>query len=337
MTSIVYALEIHYHFSMFQHESSLNQKMDPLSTHLERALLESILITAIGAVILVFIVSFYVARKLSSPLLEMKKAAEKMAKGQWKTRVSISGNDEVSELGQSLNQLAFELNQQDIARKNMTADIAHELRTPLATLKSHMEAFEDRVWEPTPERLSACTEEINRLILLIQDLEQLNTMESPDFKINIQPNDLKEVIKQCAASIRGAYLQKNIQLNLEFSGELDFSFDVERMKQVFLNLLSNSLKYTEPGGVVSVLAHNEEDSMIIQVKDNGAGMKKEFLMKAFDRFYREDSSRSRRTGGSGLGLAIVKRLVKSHHGEVWIESVAGKGTTVSISLPKRKQ
>ncbi|WP_026694445.1 sensor histidine kinase [Peribacillus kribbensis] len=334
LTSIVYAIEAHYHIAMFQNESSSRKEMAPLSTHLERAMMESILYTALGAIILVIIISFYAAKRLSTPLLQMKRAADRMAKGRWKTRVSIKGNDELSQLGLSLNQLASELEKQDTARKNMTADIAHELRTPLATLKSHMEAFEDGIWDPTPKRIKDCTEEINRLIHLVQDLEQLNTIEASDFKICRRPSDLETVIEQCAASIRGAFLQKNVDLELFFQGDLEFDFDEERMKQVLFNLLSNSLKYTSPGGSASVLAEDQSGTVLLKVMDNGIGMKAESIQKAFDRFYREDHSRSRRTGGSGIGLAIVKRLVESHQGTIWIESKEGKGTTVSISLPK---
>lgn len=335
LSSIVYALEIHYHFKMFQHESSLNQKMDPLSSHLERAMLESIFFTAAGAIILVIIISYFVAKKLSGPLLQMRRAAEKMTKGDWATRIHITGNDEVSELGTSLNLLALELERQEKIRKSMTADIAHELRTPLATLKSHMEAFEDGIWEPTPERIRGCTEEINRLIHLIHDLEQLNTIESPDFRMNFLQHDLKQTIENCIESVRGAFLQKNIMLDTKLSGGLDFPFDEERMKQVFFNLLSNSLKYTPSGGLVIVSAIEEKKSVLLVVEDSGSGIKTDSQSKVFNRFYREDSSRSRNTGGSGIGLAIVKRLVEAHHGEVWIESQLGKGTSVFVRLPKR--
>ncbi|MBM7692455.1 signal transduction histidine kinase [Peribacillus deserti] len=334
LTSIIYALEIHYHFTMFQHESATIQHLDPLSSHLERAMLESILFTAIAAIILVFIVSYFVAKRLSNPLLQMREAAEKMTKGQWKTRVKISGNDELSELGHSLNQLALELENQEIARKNMTADIAHELRKPLTTLKSHMEAFEDGIWEPTLERIKDCTEEINRLIHLIQDLEQLNTIESPEFRMNFKENNLGGVIKHCIVSVTSAYLQKNVDVQANSSDNLNFPFDEERMKQILFNLLSNSLKYTPAGGLVRVSAENKGDHVLISVKDNGTGMRKKSLEKVFDRFYREDRSRSRDTGGSGIGLTIVRRLVEAHQGTVWIESTEGMGTIVYIQLPK---
>ncbi|WP_409294899.1 sensor histidine kinase [Peribacillus sp. SCS-26] len=334
-SSIVYALEIHYHFSMFQDESAAGHNMGSLSTHLERAVLESIFFTAAGSIILVFIISHFAAGRLSSPLIQMKAAAEKMSRGNWGTRVAAEGQDELAALGQSLNTLAQELENQEQARKDMTADIAHELRTPLSTLKSFMEAFEDRVWEPEPPRLRACTREIDRLIHLIQDLEQLNSLESPQLRMSFESRSLRQLIKECIDSAADSFKNKNIELSASLTGELIFFFDQERLKQILINLLSNSLKYTSPGGKVIISAIEEKDTVLLKVTDNGTGIAPQSLEKVFDRFFREDASRSRETGGSGIGLAIVKKLIAAHHGEIWIDSQRGEGTAVNLRLPKQ--
>jgi signal transduction histidine kinase len=247
---------------------------------------------------------------------------------------SKNGNDEISELANSFNNLAYQLQQQEIVRKNMTADIAHELRTPLATLKSHMEAFEDGIWEPIPSRLNSCTEEINRLIHLIGDLEQLTNIESPDYKLSLKEGDFKEVVFQSVEAVKGAFAQKNIELEI---GNIDNSIifmDQERMVQVIINLLSNALKYTNSGGRVIVSVMTKDKKLLVSIKDNGIGVKKKNLHRVFERLYREDPSRSRSSGGSGIGLAIVKRIVEAHKGRVWIDSIKNEGTTVFLELPK---
>ncbi|AJS58438.1 sensor histidine kinase [Paenibacillus sp. IHBB 10380] len=334
IASIVIMLEIHYHFQMFQSESSITNKMNVINYHLERAMLESILWTALGAIMFVFIVSYFVAKKISQPLIQMRQVAERMSKGKWDARIHVDGNDEISELATSFNHLAHQLQQQEVVRRNMSADIAHELRTPLATLKSHMEAFEDGIWEPTPSRLNSCTEEINRLIHLISDLEQLNNLESPDFKIRLKNGDFKDVVTQSVDSVKEAFIQKNIKLEISDIEHTILYMDQERMVQVLINLLTNSLKYTNSGGKVSVSFKTRDQVLLVLVKDNGVGMKEENLLKVFDRLYREDPSRSRSSGGSGIGLAIVKRLVEAHKEQVWIDSKENEGTTVFVQLPK---
>jgi signal transduction histidine kinase len=334
IASIVIMVEIHYHFQMFQSESSNNNPIDVLSFHLEKAMLESIFWTAIGAILIVFIISYFVARKLSNPLIQMRHVAEQMSQGKWETRIHANGNDEISDLAKSFNDLAEQLQNQEVLRKNMTADIAHELRTPLATLKSHMEAFEDGIWEPTPSRLNSCTEEINRLINLISDLEQLNNLESPDFKLRLKSGDFRDVVIQSVDSVKGAFVQKNIQLEISKNDALTICLDQERMVQVLINLLTNALKYTNSGGKVTVSVELTDQGLLALVRDNGMGIKEENLLKVFERLYREDPSRSRSSGGSGIGLAVVKRLVEAHKGRVWIQSKENEGTTVFVLLPK---
>ncbi|WP_409305741.1 sensor histidine kinase [Peribacillus sp. SCS-155] len=329
----VIAIEIHYHLNMFENQNVHSDSVS-LSSHLERALLESLFFTAIGAVLLVFIVSYFAAKRMAFPLIEMQNIAEKMAKGEWQSRVTFDRKDEIAMLGESLNRLAAELSKQDRIRKDMTADIAHELRTPLATLKSHMEAFEDGIWEPTPERLKACMEEINRLIFLVNDIELLHAFEAPDFRMKISSENLNELVYLSIQSVEAAYIQKGIEIKMEVPEQITVSVDPERWRQVLLNLLSNSYKYTPPGGTVTVKAEESPQDTLLSITDNGIGIKKESLSRIFQRFYREDNSRSRETGGSGIGLAVVKRLVEAHHGDIWAESVEGNGTSIYIRLPK---
>jgi two-component system sensor histidine kinase BaeS len=179
IASLTFILEAHYHFSLYQ-KQSMGMNLDPknLDVHFEKALVQSIIWTSISGLLIAVIVSLYVAKRITTPLLEMKKTAEQIAKGELHARTTLSGKDELSDLGESLNHLAEQLQTQEHLRKTMTADVAHELRTPFTTLKSHMEAMILGVWEPTHKRLESCYEEIERLRHLVGDLEQLTRWRS---------------------------------------------------------------------------------------------------------------------------------------------------------------
>jgi two-component system, OmpR family, sensor histidine kinase BaeS len=334
IASIIIMLEVHYHLSMFKEDVPDFNSISPLTHHFERALLSSILWTSIGAIVPVCIISYFVAKNLSTPLIQMRKAAEKMAKGELDARIKTLGNDELNELGLSLNQLASQLQLQESARKNMTSDIAHELRTPLATIKSHLEAFEDGVFHPTPERIQSLKEEIERLILLVQDLEHLTAMESPQSVLELKQEDLSKVINRSIDAVSGSYVQKGVKLESISNVPIELHLDAKRITQVFINLLTNALKYTPADGKVTVSAKQVNDHVHITVKDTGKGIPKEEVEQVFERFYRSEKSRNREFGGSGIGLTIVKRIVEAHGGQIWIESELGKGTEVHIRFSK---
>ncbi|OYD07826.1 sensor histidine kinase [Paludifilum halophilum] len=333
LASMVSIAETHYHFSMYQAEKSEGGNQSGLDDHFEQALIQSLLWTALGAVLLAGFLSWAVARRITSPLETMKKAAEKIAAGSFGVRVPVRGQDELAQLGDALNHLTHELQQQEDLRKKMTSDIAHELRTPLATLKSHMEAFEDGIWEPTPERLQSVAGEIERLIGLVDDLEQLTLVESPDFELQRKEEDLSEIARQGAQSVDSAFMQKGVDLCVEANQTVIVWVDRHRITQILVNLLSNALKFTPPGGQVTLQTKQENGTAILKVADTGEGMTEEETSRVFERFYRVDPSRNRKQGGSGIGLTIVKKLVESHGGVTRIQSDKEKGTEINIDLP----
>lgn len=322
----------HFHISMFQ-EQTAGIKHDPseLEYHLEQALIQSIVWTFAGSLIVAIITGIYIAKRISKPLVVMKQAAEQMADGQLNARVAVAGKDELAELGASLNELAEQLQKQELLRTTMTEDIAHELRTPLATLKSHMRAFADGIWEPTPERIHSCYEEIERLTHMVAELEDLTHMESPAFQLERKKEPLNSIIEQAVELVSAAYFEKKIELTFNCAPNIRIYADRSRMMQIFVNLLSNSLKFTPENGKVRIAASEERQNVLISIQDSGSGIMQEDLPYVFERFYRGDKSRNRRTGGSGLGLTIVKSLVASHGGHIWAES--GQGASFHIRLP----
>ncbi|MCZ8515047.1 ATP-binding protein [Paenibacillus filicis] len=334
ISTITFILETHYHFALYQHQAQdMNMNSPTFDAHFEQALVQSVLWTATLGIALAIVLSLFVARRITAPLIQMKDIAERMAKGERGARTTLKGNDELSELGGSLNFLAEQLEHQEQLRKTMTADVAHELRTPLTTLKSHMEAMIEGVWEPTRKRLVSCFEEIERLRHLVGDLEQLTEMESPHFKLYKNREDISALIQHAVEASMASYERKDVDLYFEKDAPVYGTVDRQRIGQILLNLLSNALKFTPPGGSVSIKLKQLKDMISITVTDTGIGIPSSELPYVLERFYRVDKSRDRKSGGSGIGLTIVQRLVEAHGGIIRLESHIGAGTVVTLLFP----
>ncbi|MFD3257840.1 sensor histidine kinase [Paenibacillus lentus] len=278
--------------------------------------------------------SILMSNSLSRPLVRIKQIAVQMKKGNLSSRVPISSRQtEIEEVGLALNHLADSLQQQDKLRKHLTADIAHELRTPLTTIQSHIEAFQDGIWEVSSEKLEICHEQVMRLVKLIQDLESLSRVENPMVKLQRERLCLNEIIKNSVNSIKGQFEEKPIELVIKEQDQLYISGDAGRLTQVFANLLDNAYKYTNEGRI-SIEILEVSDQALVTITDTGSGIEPGELPNIFERFYRGDKSRDRRTGGAGIGLAIVKAIVEAHGGSISVMSKLGEGTCFTICFPK---
>ncbi|WP_231705863.1 sensor histidine kinase [Effusibacillus lacus] len=283
----------------------------------------------------VYFFSRYISNGISAPLLSIKDAAIRIQKGNLKHRVSIEGNDEeIVEVGTALNHLAESLQEQENLRKHLTADIAHELRTPLAIVQSHIEAIQDGVWEPTPDKLKLCHEQIMRLVHLVSDLEKLADAENPMLKLKPEAVEISHVIHEAAMSVEKLWAHKNIRLDLTGVKPVILVGDPKRLLQVFVNLLNNAFKFTPEPGTIRVAVSEETDWVLTEISDTGIGISSDELPFIFERFYRGEKSRNRKTGGAGLGLAIVKAIVEAHGGQVSVKSEMQKGSTFTVRLPK---
>ncbi|BCU80985.1 hypothetical protein JIR001_07680 [Polycladomyces abyssicola] len=333
VTFLVMATVYHYHLYRIQ-TPGMDKHTVSLDVHFGQAMIQSTTLAVIGAVTLAVFTSLYVSKRITKPLIQMRQAAEKMIQGDLTTRIPVRGDDELSDLAQALNHLTEELQKQEALRKNLTSDVAHELRTPLATLKSHMEALMDGVWEPTNERIRSCYEEIERLTCLVGDLEKLTALEAPGFKLNRKRENLQDIAEQAVKSAQASFLQKGVTLRFHAPDSVLAMVDRTRILQILANLLSNALKFTPKGGEVKVEVRNDGTDLLLIVQDNGIGIPPSEVPKVFERFYRVEKSRNRKLGGSGIGLTIVKKLTQAHGGDVEIESEEGKGTTVYVRIPK---
>ena len=274
------------------------------------------------------------ARRLSGPILKTVGVTKDIAAGRYGARIhEETGTTEVDQLVDSINHLAESLEKQESLRRQLTADVAHELRTPLTTVQTHMEAMLEGVWEPTPERLGSCYDEMTRLGKLVSDLENLAKVESDNLKLNKTEVNLRELTDKALGSFEKELTDRG--LSAETAGSCSVIMaDRDRISQVLVNLISNAVKYTPDGGEILITLSDAEDSVVFNISDNGAGIPEEEIPYIFERFYRADKSRNRNTGGSGIGLAIVKSIVMAHGGTVNVESRVNKGSNFIVTLPK---
>jgi two-component system OmpR family sensor kinase/two-component system sensor histidine kinase BaeS len=282
-------------------------------------------------------------RDIATPLADVMAAADAVAEGDLSVRVSTEGKGEFGRLSESFNRMVEELGRADQRRRNLTADVAHELRTPLQIIQGNLEGILDDVYEPTEGHIVATLEETRLLARLVDDLRTLSLAEAGQLPLVLEPVDVAELLNDVGTSFGGQAEAAGIDLQVQTSGAssvMTIIADVGRLDQVVSNLMINALRHTPPGGTIRLLAEpvlSEAEGcggVRIIVSDTGEGIPAEDLPYVFDRFWRGDRSRSRASGaGSGLGLAIARQLVQAHWGRIGVESEPGQGTTFTIELP----
>lgn len=259
-----------------------------------------------------------------------------LSKGNFDTKFSRSSNiEELEDLRKSVNILAEKLKYQDMLRKRLVSDISHEIRTPLNVLQNNLEAMIDGIFPVTTERLNYLNEEVIRFGRLLNNLNVLKEFEDESIKLNFEAVFLDELIADICKDFYVAAERKNIKLDciIEPNDKYIITGDKDKLKQVFINLLSNAIKFTQTDGKVSVNLYTNDKNIIVEVKDNGMGIKKEDLPFIFERLYRGDKSRHQ-IEGSGIGLTIVKNVLQLHHAGIDVESQEGKGTVFKIYFDK---
>ena len=291
----------------------------------------------IAATALAVLIGWISARRITIPLARVALATQQIARG--RRDVLISGTTHVRELdgiASSVNDLSRVLADQEDLRRRLTADMAHELRTPLATLQSHLEAMIDGVWEPDPRRLAGLHEEILRINRLVADLEKLAHEEGNHARLVRRETDIRALLEGIARNHEPQFRAKGIELRFVAEGAdpaCSLAVDPDKLSQAVINLLSNALKYTPGGGIVEVRVQVRPTGAEIRVSDTGVGIDSRDFPRVFERFYRADDSRSRSTGGAGIGLSISRAIVEAHGGTIRAASEPGRGSQFIISLP----
>jgi len=275
-------------------------------------------------------------RAIADPLARVMAAADAVAEGDLSVRVPEGGPGEISRLGRSFNRMATELQRTDQQRRNLTADVAHELRTPVHIIQGNLEGILDGVYSPTPDHIHLLLDETRQLARLVEDLRTLSLAEAGQLALQRELLDVAGLLADSATSFSAQAEEARVSIHVEVGahdGPLQVHADAGRLDQVLGNLLVNALRHTPPGGQITLSAAPIPSGVRLQVSDNGAGIPPEDLPFIFDRFWQGDDERQRLAGaGSGLGLAIARQLVQAHGGKISVESPPGQGTTFTLEL-----
>lgn len=300
-----------------------------------RSFRDAIILSALGAGVIALILGVVLARTISRPVRELTEATHRVAQGELGLQVTVRTADEVGELATSFNRMSTDLASATLQRRQMTADIAHELRTPLSVILGYTEALADGKLLATPEMYESMHGEARLLNHLIDDLRTLSLADAGELPLNRQPCQPHGLLERIAAAHSAQAQQRGIDLQVDARPDLaPILVDPERMAQVLGNLVSNALRYTPSGGKVYLRASAQAADILLQVQDTGVGIPPDDLPYVFDRFYRGDKARMQQEGESGLGLAIARSLIETQGGRISAESTPGLGSTFTISFPK---
>ncbi len=317
----------------FVHGPTVFTLREPEQAFLQR-LSQIIVPVGMVACAVAILLGLFLTWQLTDPLRKLKTAAQGIAAGDLSQRVDIKSKDELGDLGRAFNEMAENLAHAEELRQNMTADIAHELRTPLSVIRGNLEAILDGVFQPTKENVASIHKQAILLSRLVDDLQELALADAGQLRIEREPTDLASLIERTISATNPRAEQGGVSVVTDLAHNLPIlSADPQRLSQVMGNLLDNALRHSPQGGTITVRANEVSDGVQVDVVDQGPGLSAEELSLVFERFYRGDKARTRATGGAGLGLAIVKQLVEAHGGRVWAESFEGESTTFSFTLP----
>ncbi len=315
----------------------IEKMINPRQEKFMRQLQRWFFIIAGSAIAVALIIAWFLSRNLLKPIRRISEGTTALAAGDYGKRIEITSKDELGELSQHFNLLAKTLEENEHSRKQWIADISHELRTPLSILRGEIEAMIDGVRTMDNERLQALFKEAIHLNQLIDDLHELSLSDIGALNYEMEPHDIVEILNQSIDALQFVSDKKSI--NIDTTGlikdKINVLCDSHRIQQLFTNILMNSLSYTNSPGTLKIITGIDNDKITIDIMDSAPGVSEEQIPKLFDRLYRADSSRNRKTGGSGLGLSICHNIVEAHNGKIAAKPSPLGGLWISIELPIR--
>lgn len=298
---------------------------------------QSLLMGTLIAVGVSLLLGLIFSRTLTHQLGQLSKASQEISKGDLNQRVEVKSKDEIGQLAETFNQMSADLEQSRELRQQITADIAHELRTPLSIILGRAETLAEGMLPPSQEVFEVIHEEALRVNRLVEDLRTLSLSDAGELSLEMRPVSVTQILEETRKAYSASADSKHITLQVSFLDQLpSIEADPDRLGQVLGNLVSNALRYTPEGGNITLSATEAGSGVEICVINSGSGIPPEEIPQLFDRFYRGDKARERDKGGSGLGLAIAKSLVNAHGGNIQVKSQLGAGTTFAIWLPVSK-
>ncbi|MDO8716531.1 MAG: ATP-binding protein [Dehalococcoidales bacterium] len=286
------------------------------------------------AVVIAILLTFVLSRRILSPIHALTVTAGQLGRGNFSERVKTPDKGEVGTLAQAFNKMADDLERAERLRRNLVADVAHELRTPLSNIQGYLEAIRDGVVTADASAIQSLYEEATLLSRLTEDLQDLTLAEAGELRLVRQAEDINKIINRTVTAMQAQAIGKGISLAIDLPDGIPLcNIDSHRISQVLHNLLDNAVAHTPQGGTITVTARQQGEWVEVSVTDTGEGIPAEELANVFERFYRVDKSRARKTGGHGLGLTIAKRLVESHGGKIEAHSEFGKGSRITFTAP----
>ena len=306
------------------------------TAHFVRSVWWQFLLAGLVAAFIALFLARILARGMTQPLRDMAQAARRMARGEYNKTVRVRSRDEVGQLAEAFNRMAGEMEGLERLRRDLVANVSHELKTPISALRAHLENLLDGVEEADPALLQVMLQQAERLTRLVEQLLDLSRLESGDVPLELEPVEIAPLVQRVVSEVEVAWPDqaRAITVSNEVPTQLPpVAADRERIHQVLFNLLDNAFRFTPAGGRVTVRAVRDNGSCEVSVEDTGPGIPKEHIPLVFERFYRVDPSRSRNDGGTGIGLAIARSVVEAHGGRIWAESVTGRGSTFRFVLP----
>jgi signal transduction histidine kinase len=286
------------------------------------------------AAVIALVMARWLARGMTQPLRDMAEAARRMETGDYTTRVYTATRDEVGQLAAAFNRMSRELENLETSRRELVANVSHELKTPITAIRAHLENLLDGVEEPDTETLQVMLSQSERLGRLVEQLLDLSKLESGDVPLRRERVSLAPLVSQVMSEIEVASADRDVNVSSDLPADLPpVEADSERVHQVIFNLVDNAVRFTPEGGEVRIEAHRHNGSIEVRVADTGVGIPPEALPRLFERFYRVDPARARGDGGTGIGLAIARSVVEAHGGTIRAESEPGRGSTFTFDLP----
>lgn len=297
-----------------------------------------IFVTIIGIILLALGFIGILSRRLTKPLLTMIEATNKMSLGKYKQVIPIIGNDEISELGKSIQLLGEKLQYYEDSRNEFLAAVSHELRTPLTYIKGYSDILTKGIIKDPKEQaeyLKIINKETKRISFLVNDLFEMSKLQVGTFELNKEWVYINPIIEKVISSLKPAAINKGLMIEVNLQSEnFKVNIDSKRIEQAIYNLIENAIKYTNEGKI-TVQSYTKKDITVVEIEDTGIGIPQEDLPKIWDRFYRVDQSRTRKTGGTGLGLYVVKNIIESHGGQIRASSIENKGSIFTIFLTNK--
>lgn len=331
--------QIEVHRTMVTHMGSGHAMMGTSEQNFLTSVHESLIWVGVALLIAGLVASYALARSITTPLRKLSAAALEIERGNFAQKVPVTSKDEVGSLATIFNRMAETLDSNNRQRQQFLANIAHEIRTPLAVIQGHLEGMIDGIIEPNSKRLTSLHEEAVRLTRLIKDLKDLSLAEVRQLSLDLTDVDVNQTFEQALFMLKPLADEKGITIKQNLMNGLPtITADADRVCQIFYNLITNAIRYTPESGFITVSTeikrqYEQNDWVKVTVTDNGPGINASDLPFIFDHFYRGDKSRDRKSGGTGLGLAIVRQLAEIHSGKVLVDSAIGKGSSFYVMLP----